>query len=121
MLSGMSHLINDQFFAIAQGQSALQNVNPAKYRRQQIIEVVRNASRQLADGLHLSCLDELLLQALLRRDVQQGAGPTRTAIGIVIDADALLEEMPYLAIVIGPAVMKGDGLRTGIELRKIDR
>ena len=48
-----------------------QKVAMARDRRQQVVEVMRDAARQLADGLHLLALHELRFQRLQRADIRQ--------------------------------------------------
>ena len=62
--------------ALAVGQAVLvaQAFAPARNNHEQVVEVVRNAARQLPDRLHAVCLLETRLQSLLLTEVAREAG-----------------------------------------------
>ncbi len=54
----------DTLFPGVPRPAALEHVQPAEYRREQVVEVVRHAARELAHGVHLLGLPKRLLSAL---------------------------------------------------------
>ena len=72
-----------------------QKIAKADHRRQQIVEVVRDAARQLADSLHLLRLGQLFLKAFSARRVDEiGEQLRATRLG---DAGIELRRAPSLA------------------------
>ena len=68
----------------------------AANRRQQIVEVVRDAAGQAADGLHLLCLAELILELYAIADVVHG-GEDR-ALAAVLGHRAEGFDLDHLAV-----------------------
>ena len=67
---------------------------------QEVVEVVRDASREVADGLHLLTLPELALQPVPRRDVERhGEAARSTAEHELLDRDLDVDEGPVLLAV----------------------
>jgi hypothetical protein len=64
----------------AQVGPALDEAQSAQYRRQQIIEVVCDAARQLANGVQLLDLQQLILHVPLFRHIAKRTGNQTAAI-----------------------------------------
>ena len=69
LLGRMLHLVQDQLVPIAHRKSALEQVDSADHRGEQIVEIMGNAAGQLAKRIHLLDLQQLPFQLLAVADV----------------------------------------------------
>ena len=87
--------------AVPRGQLAQEQLRIAQNRRQQIVEVVRDAPRELSHGLHLLGLAELLFEVPLIGDVPLRA-PHPHQVPVLDEADDVIKEYagPAVAVVL---------------------
>src|SRR6185369_15753304 len=86
---------SDLFHVLAQlhvERARREEVAVAEDRRQDVVEVVRDAAREAPDGLHLLRLAELLLEALALRDVHEEADAPHEAV-VVVEVRAVVPQM----------------------------
>ena len=76
----------------------------AKHGRQQIVEVMGDAARQLADRIHLLGMDQPAFQHALLADVGQRTGILRCSSRLIRHQHGLVEEMLVAAIGALPAI-----------------
>jgi isocitrate dehydrogenase (NAD+) len=80
---------------VAGRQAVAHRLGVARDRRQQVVEVVRDPAGELADGLHLLRLPELLLQAALVGDVDGGADDAEHLAGGVGDREGTVADPTF--------------------------
>src|SRR6478752_4668912 len=81
---------------VASVELALQQVAVADHRRHQVVEVVRDAAGELADGLHLLRLAQLLLELMAAADVFDQAD-TDAVVDVERDVHVRVERRAVLA------------------------
>src|SRR5205823_9201639 len=84
-------------FGVPRRQVAQQQLRVAEDGRQQVVEVMRNAAGELAHGLHLLRLAELLLEVALIADVALRA-PDAHQVAVFDEADDVIEKNARPAI-----------------------
>src|SRR5690606_21116725 len=70
----------------------------AEYRHEQVVEVVRDSTRELTDGFELRRTLELVVRTLAVRDVHYAAQQRAHLARLILDHGALAENPAYRAI-----------------------
>ena len=102
----MAHLVDDQPVAVVQLDPALEQMKPTKNGREEIVEVVRDAAGELADGVHLLRLEQLVLELAPFADVEQRPGKFDRRAVAGADQHRLVVKMDVMALGAAPAIMQ---------------
>ena len=86
-------------------QRARQRVEIADHDRQHVVEVVRDAAGELADGFHLLRLEQLLLDAPAVGDVEAAAEDFLRVPVVIADQHRAIEERAMRAVGAHPAIL----------------
>ena len=73
-LGALQRAVDQPVQARIVGHALAQQIEVAHHRHQQIVEIMRDAAGELADGLHLLRLAQLLLRPFARRDFLHQVG-----------------------------------------------
>ena len=104
LLGGALGHAEDALLVVGQHGAPLEQAEPANHRRQQIVEIMRDAAGQLADRVHFLGLDQLAFERPLLADVGQGAGELDGSAVRVLQQHRLVHEMLVIAVGALPAI-----------------